>query len=77
MKILKTTNDMQLPTSIVLMYCEEFFMKKESIGAGKILRLLSNSIRSLFAVRKAVSSPEKNAERTSIIKTMVQEVVIG
>ena len=77
MKMLNTTSEMQLPTSMVLMKCEELRTKKEIICEGKTLRLLCNSIRSLLAVRKAISSPEKNAESTSITKTISQGGVIS
>ena len=74
--MLNTTSEIQLPTSMVLMKCEELRTKKEIICEGKTLRLLCNSMRSLLAVRKAISSPEKNAESTSITKTIIQGVVM-
>jgi hypothetical protein len=52
-------------------------MKKERIEAGKMLRLLRSSMRSRLAVRNAVSSPEKKADRISMIRTMVQGVDIS
>ena len=74
--MLNITSAMQFPTSMVLMYDEEFFTKKDRIWEGKIFLFLKSAILSLLEVRKAISRPEKKAESTNAIRTMAQGCVI-
>ena len=53
---------MLLPTSVVAINFEGSLIKRDKIRAGKKPWLLSNSMRNLLLVKKAISSPAKNAD---------------
>ena len=59
---------MLLPTNIAPMNLEGLFKKFEIIFAKKSPCLPSSSIFSLFADTKAISIPEKKAEKTSVLR---------
>lgn len=63
---------MLLPSSMVPKYCVGFLLKCDKILADKLPCLLSNSMRSLLEVIKAISSPEKKADVNVAIKIITE-----
>lgn len=61
---------MLLAISMLAMNVDGFLTKFQSILAAKFPWLLSSSILSLLAERKAISDPEAKAENKRQIKTM-------
>lgn len=71
------TRAMLLPISIVAMYWPGLRAKILIISDPKAPCFLSNSILSLFEVTKAISIPEKNAERIiAIIMIRIESILI-
>ena len=76
MERLKITNAMLLPTNIVAIKLDSSLEKIDKILETKDPDVLSNSNLSLFEVTKAISIPEKKAERNKVIITIVRDIFI-
>tara|TARA_B100000614_G_C14513265_1_gene479448 strand:+ start:863 stop:1102 length:240 start_codon:yes stop_codon:yes gene_type:complete len=76
MERLKITNAMLLPTNIVAIKLDSSLEKIDKILETKDPDVLSNSNLSLFEVTKAISIPEKKAERNKVIITIVTDIFI-
>lgn len=63
---------MLFATNMLAMNREGDLTKFHMIFAEKLPWLLSNSIRSLFDDKKAISLPEENAEKRRVINIIVQ-----
>tara|TARA_B100000683_G_scaffold276795_1_gene332175 strand:- start:5133 stop:5405 length:273 start_codon:yes stop_codon:yes gene_type:complete len=74
--ILKITNAILLPTNIVAIKLDSSFEKIDKILETKDPDVLSNSSLSLFEETKAISIPEKKAERNKVIITIVRDIFI-
>jgi len=66
------TKEILFPNSKAPMNLEGVFEKSDSILAENIPLPLSSSILSLFELEKAISIPEKKAEKMSVIMTISQ-----
>jgi hypothetical protein len=69
------TSEKLLPISIVAIYWPGLSVKSLIIFDPKTPCFLSSSIRSLFEVTKAISIPEKNADRI-IARSIIRIVFI-
>ena len=67
---------MLFPNNMVLMNLADFFKKKDKILAENLPCLLSNSIFNLLAETKAISIPEKRAEKNIASKRKIQKDAI-
>jgi hypothetical protein len=70
------TNAILFPTKIVVIYCPEWREKRPAIYEKSGLRLFSISSFSLFDEIKAISIPEKKAEKSNANKTTRTDVRI-
>ena len=66
------TSEILFAMSILAIKREGDLTKFQMIFAEKLPWLLSNSIRSLFDDRKAISLPDENAEKSNVIMIIVQ-----
>jgi hypothetical protein len=70
------TSEKLFPISIVAMYCPGLLVKSLTIFEPNTPCLLSSSMRSLFDAIKAISIPEKNADRTIAIRIIRNKFII-
>jgi hypothetical protein len=69
------TRQMLLPTNIVVIYCPGDFSKIRARKSNIVLCLRSISSRSRFLLKKAISIPEKKADKISMIHINIAELI--
>ena len=66
---------MLFPTKIVVIYCPEWRSKSWAIKSNNGLCLRSISSRKRFLLKKAISIPEKKADKSNIMHMIIMEFI--